>query len=293
MKYNGKNLEEVLEAHGKWLSKKKGMTSDYRADFSGMELDGIRFTNINLSGANFKSADLSLARFNNITLNNADMSHTLIACAYFNKCRLRKVNFGYSLLPRVAFMDNCDISYADFSHTELNYSYFAKTNCFKTKFIYSSLCHALFHTCDLVGTNFDHSYLNGISLENTTLKDAINVPYIPMACPEEGGFIGWKGCCSDYGHVIVKLYIPENAKRSAGTGRKCRADVAEVLEIQALDGTPLNNVVAHSLYFRDFSYIKGTVVAPTEAFCEDRYEECSSGIHFFLNKQEAVNYIEK
>lgn len=291
MKYNGRNLEEVIEAHRKWLSKKKGINSDYRADFSGTNLQGMSFTNVNLSGANFESANLYLTKFHNVTLNNANMSKALMAFAYFNKCRLRKVDFSYALLPRVTFMDHCDISYADFSHTELNYSYFANTNCLKTKFTYSSLCYIHFYDCDLIGTDFDHSCLKDLSLESTTLKDAINIPYIPMACPETGGFIGWKTCNSDYGRVIVKLYIPENARRSSGTGRKCRADMAEVLEIQALDGTPLNNVIARSFQNYSFYYIKGTVVTPAKDFCEDRYEECSSGIHFFLNREEAVNYL--
>src|SRR6185437_601233 len=46
--------------------------------------------------------------------------------------------------------------------------------------------------------------------------------------PEEGAFIGFKKC---QGGVIVKLLIPEDAKRSHGTERKCRASKAVVLDV--------------------------------------------------------------
>lgn len=44
----------------------------------------------------------------------------------------------------------------------------------------------------------------------------------------EGSLIGWKKCRSD---VIVKLRIPEEARRSNAAGRKCRAEFADVLEV--------------------------------------------------------------
>ena len=44
----------------------------------------------------------------------------------------------------------------------------------------------------------------------------------------DGDLIGWKKCMND---VIVKLRIPEAAKRSHAFGRKCRAEYADVIEI--------------------------------------------------------------
>ena len=90
--------------------------------------------------------------------------------------------------------------------------------------------------------------------------------------------------------VIVKLLIPEDAKRSSGTGRKCRADKAVVLEIQDLAGEALEGVVARSIFDSLFTYEVGKTVEPREPFDGCRWNECGSGIHFFINRQEAVNY---
>jgi hypothetical protein len=39
-----------------------------------------------------------------------------------------------------------------------------------------------------------------------------------------------------------------------------------------------------------FEYKIGETVRPTEPFCEDRWNECTSGIHFFLTQAEAEAY---
>ena len=36
-------------------------------------------------------------------------------------------------------------------------------------------------------------------------------------------------------------------------------------------------------------YVKGEMVYP-DSFDEDRWNECSHGIHFFVNKQDTINY---
>lgn len=142
-------------------------------------------------------------------------------------------------------------------------------------------------------------------------RQSMKTPFIPMACPDTGSFIGWKKCyavkseeAEDYSdslthrlrshspHVIVKILIPDDAKRSSGFSRKCRCDKAIVLEIQTVDGDPLNdNIAAYSRYDPSFKYIKGKTVVPKKPFCEDRFEECASGIHFFITREEAVRYI--
>ena len=68
-------------------------------------------------------------------------------------------------------------------------------------------------------------------LSGAYLSVAENVPYTPMACPDEGEFTGWKKCKSDR---IVKLKIPEDARRSSASRRKCRCDKAEVIEITSI-----------------------------------------------------------
>ena len=147
----------------------------------------------------------------------------------------------------------------------------------------------------LSGAYLRGAYLSGADLRGAYLSGARNVPYIPMACPDSGAFIGWKQC-STHGKnndiVIVKLLIPEDAKRCSSTGRKCRCDKAIVLEIQNKDGTTADVDTAYSQWdnSQDFAYKVGETVVPEKPFEDDRWQECASGIHFFINRQEAVDY---
>ena len=139
-------------------------------------------------------------------------------------------------------------------------------------------------------TEEDRADLRRAYLTGADLNGAKNVPYVPFACPDSGAFTAWKTCASENGSVIVKLLIPEDAKRLSSTGRKCRASKAEVLEIQTVDGELLENVKAWSMHDNTFTYEVGKTVEPKKPFCDDRWQECESGIHFFINRQEAVNY---
>ena len=143
---------------------------------------------------------------------------------------------------------------------------------------------------DLGGAILGGANLRGANLWRANLRGAKNVPFIPMACPDTGTFVAWKQCQTSDSMVIVKLLIPEDAKRSSGTGRKCRSDKAVVLEIQDMDGEALEGVVARSIFDSLFTYEVGKTVEPREPFDGCRWNECGSGIHFFINRQEAVNY---
>ena len=83
---------------------------------------------------------------------------------------------------------------------------------------------------------------------------------------------------------ICKLRIPAAAKRINATSRKCRAEYAEVLNL------PEGCSVGHSLHDSSFEYKVCDIVKPKEPFCEDRWNECSSGIHFFITRKEAEDY---
>lgn len=97
-------------------------------------------------------------------------------------------------------------------------------------------------------------------------------------CPE-GNIIGWKKCKNN---VIVKLEIPAEAKRSNVSGRKCRAEFAKVIEVIGAD-------VAVSRHDNKTEYRVGEIVKP-DRWDDNRWEECSSGIHFFITKLEAERY---
>ena len=95
----------------------------------------------------------------------------------------------------------------------------------------------------------------------------------------EGDLIGWKKCQDG---IIVKLRIPEAAKRSHAFGRKCRAEFVDVIEVIGAD----EGISQHD---GETKYVAGQRVTP-DKFDENWLEECSSGIHFFITEAEARAY---
>jgi hypothetical protein len=112
-----------------------------------------------------------------------------------------------------------------------------------------------------------------------------NTAMFSIACPEEGSFIAWKKASDK----IVKLLITENSKRSSATSLKCRCSEAKVLEIQELDGNKCSSLSIKSNYDKSFIYTVGETIS-VENFDKDRWNECSTGIHFFLSRELAVRY---
>ena len=86
------------------------------------------------------------------------------------------------------------------------------------------------------------------------------------------------------------MEVTEVAKRSSAYGRKCRCSEARVLAIETQDGKPAKVEEVHSLYDSDFIYRVGEIVK-VENFDEDRRNECAPGIHFFITRKEAVDYV--
>ena len=139
---------------------------------------------------------------------------------------------------------------------------------------------------DLRGADLYGADLRGANLYGADLRGAkMDNSRCPLACPEEGAFIGFKKA----NEVIVKLLIPENAKRSSATSRKCRCDKAVVLSITNLNGTPSDLTEVCSSYDKTFKYVVGQTVSVSD-FDENRWNECAPGIHFFVTRQEAVDY---
>lgn len=151
----------------------------------------------------------------------------------------------------------------------------------------ASLCKVDLYEADLCGAD-----LYGATLYEANLCGAKNVPLMPFNCPSDGAFIGWKKIkhyAEDYsGEYLVKLEIPEDAKRSSATTNKCRCDKAKVLEITNIsDNSTVDKITNTSI--TNCVYRVGEMVYP-DSFDEDRWNGCSYGIHFFINKQEAIDY---
>lgn len=152
-------------------------------------------------------------------------------------------------------------------------------------FEYSSVDNTLAKTVTEAlkgGADLSGADLSGANLCGANLRDARGVY---MACPTDGSFIGWKKA-SGY---VVKLQIPEDARRSSAGGEKCRCDKAYVVEIQNADGTKADIETIHSNHDANFVYTVGATVEVSD-FDGDRWNECAPGIHLFIDRRAAVEY---
>ena len=147
---------------------------------------------------------------------------------------------------------------------------------------YDCLYDADLRYADLRGANLYGADLRSTDLRGANLRDAKGCY---LSCPTEGSFIGWKKAS---GH-IVKLRIPEDARRSSATGHKCRCDKAYVMEIQNMDGTRATEDTVRSDNDKNFVYTVGATVEVPD-FDDNRWSECAPGIHFFIDRRAAVEY---
>jgi len=153
----------------------------------------------------------------------------------------------------------------------------------------ADLCGANLERADLCGAYLERANLCGAYLERANLERAdlcgadlreANLSSLQIArlqiVPQTGFFVGYKKLQDN---VICKLLIPEDAIRSnAPNSRKCRASKAIVFEGNG-----------YSLNDRSFEYKEGETIEVKD-FDKQWWIECSTGIHFFLSKEEALAY---
>lgn len=156
----------------------------------------------------------------------------------------------------------------------------------------ADLCDANLRGADLRDADLCDVDLRDADLRDADLRcadlcgaDLCDAKGCYLSCPTEGSFIGWKKAS---GH-IVKLRIPEDARRSSATEHKCRCDKAYVMEIQNMDGTRATVDAVRSDRDKDFVYTVGATVEVPD-FDDNRWSECAPGIHFFIDRRAAVEY---
>ena len=257
---NSVELKTILDLHEKWLNNEPdGEKADLRladlrlADLSRTNLHGADLTGANLRAANLRWADLSEARLCDAELCGANLYMTNLIKADLNGADLRFTNiYGTDL------NDAC-LSFADLSRTNL-------------------------HRANLIGADLRCANLHDTNLYMANLTDAKNIDF-PISCPEKGSFIGFKKANG----LIIELEIPSDALRSSATTRKCRCSKAKVISITNLYGIFLGVISIPSSWDGNFIYSIGDIVEVAD-FDTNRWNECAPGIHFFITRQEAVNY---
>lgn len=290
-----KELKEMLKLHELWLqNNKKGekLNLSYKdlrkpsiikllktTNLSYADLSYTNLNGTNLSYTNLSSANLSNANLNNIDLSNANLSFADLSWANLRHANLNDTDLSYVNLNN-ANLFKASLCYATLLESCLKYAQLIESNLSN-----AYLSDANLHYINLSQANLSNVNLNHANLYNANLKGAYNVPYIRLACPDTGSFIGWK----KVRNYIIKLRIPSKAKRYSAASNKCRCEYAKVLEIQNLDGSKANINEITNYSVTECTYRVGEIVYPDE-FDSNRWNECSNGIHFFINRQEAVDY---
>ena len=235
--------------------------------------------NAYLGGADLRGADLGGAYLGGADLGDAylgcaDLGDAYLVNAYLGGADLGVAYLGVAYL-RGAYLGGADLRCADLGGADLGDAYLRGAD----------LGDAYLRGADLGGADLGCAYLRGADLRGADLRGAKNIPFIHISCPSDGAFIGWKkvkGC-------LIKLQIPEDAQRCSDTGTKCRCDKALVLEITDLKRNQPVEQIENNSYHPFLTYKVGEMVYP-DSFDETRWIECSHGIHFFINKQEAIEY---
>ena len=159
-------------------------------------------------------------------------------------------------------------------------AYLAHANLEAANLETANLVGAILVGARLAGANIKDVNLAGANLRNVRLAGAKNgelAAAMTEILPREGEVIGWKKA----GPCLVKLRVPPEAKRSNATGRKCRAEFVEVLEVIG-DGAAITTRRGLRT-----EYIAGETVRPDKWDARSRWHECTHGIHFYLTREEA------
>ena len=136
---------------------------------------------------------------------------------------------------------------------------------------------------NMSGADMSGANMTGAIMSGADMTGAKNIPQhvidMTRVVPDSGDVIGWKKCKDD---VIVKLLIPSDAKRSNATSKKCRASFVKVMKVFGAE----KGISKHD---GKTTYIKDEIVR-CDKWNEDRFNECSGGIHFFMSRKEAEDY---
>ena len=248
-------------------------------------LDAIR------RGANLRDADLRDADLRGADLRGADLCGAYLYGADLCDANLRGANLRDADLYG-ADLRGANLYGADLRGADLRDAYLCGANLYG-----ADLCGANLYDANLRGANLRDANLRGADLCDANLRDANlrdanlrganlrGAKGCYLSCPTEGSFIGWKKAS---GH-IVKLRIPEDARRSSATRHKCRCDKAYVMEIQNMDGTKATEDTVRSDHDKNFVYTVGATVEVPD-FDDNMWSECAPGIHFFIDRRAAVEY---
>jgi hypothetical protein len=182
----------------------------------------------------------------------------------------------YGAILSGAILSRVNLSGANLYGAILSGANLSGSNLYGSNLSRANLSGANLSGSDLYGAELFRANLSGANLSGAIGADLAiaHTRILP-----EGALIGWKKASQ----CIVKLRIPEDAKRSHAFGRKCRAEFVDVIEVFGASTASTNE---HGPLTK---YIPGERVYP-DSWDDDWKNECSHGIHFYLTRIEAENH---
>lgn len=202
----------------------------------------------------------------------------------FNNVTFKDITtFRTCIFVNCSFTDcefiNCNMEILTISTITFDYTHFI--NCIligsKLQIYPLNYVNLTFTKCNMYKVTFDDVY------GDISFNDCLHAPEEIIT---KEAIIGYK---YSFNHLIV-LEVPENTKYIKSTSDKCRAEKAKVISILNTDGTYSGVTKDCSYYHNDFVYKVGEIVYPTNKFDPTVTKECSAGIHFFLNIEEAKKF---
>lgn len=278
-------MKDLMNNHENWLNLPK-RERHKKANI------GMRFTISKDDSIGFQSFD----SVSNIILDESVFENNTIHNTNIRGLRLSKskhVNMKYR---------NCNFDNVGMLSATLNNTVFVSSKFVDCQFYSCTFTDVDFTDCCFIKTVFNHcNFVNcTFSINNlfalSNFYYCVGLPRIPTLSivPSSGSFIGWKivkDIISDK-IVLCKLEIPANCSRVNPIGtRKCRASGVKSLGFYTLGGKKLKNkTVINYRFDKRTVYEIGKITKPDKPFDFDVESENSSGIYFYIDKDEAVAY---
>lgn len=274
MEITKSELEEILVEHKHWIDQDMDGWENMRANLSSLDLSYADLRYVDLEGANLEASDLHGADLSGADLRGANLRNANLSCSILQNADLE-----------VADLHCADLSGANLQNADLRDTYLKYTNLKSANLAYADLSFSSSDYVNLCFANLQGAILYGTDLQGANLTNAdLSNAFGDLLEYRNGKVLsepltGYKKC---KGGVIVTLEIPEGAIVFSINGDKCRTNKVKVL---AIDGADVG------ISFHDGSlYHVGDEITISNFDC--RYNvECSTGIHFFIDRKNAETYM--
>jgi hypothetical protein len=200
----------------------------------------------------------------------ADLSRADLSGAYLSRANLSRANLSRADLSG-ANLSGANLSGANLSGANLSRAYLSGAN----------LSGADLSGADLSGANLSRADLSGALIDNIEL-----IKKFFWIIPEQGSFEAWKKLANG---CIAKIIIPARAKRTCNLkNRKCRSEYVKTLAIWDANGKKITEGI-NGTHEERIKYTVGKITR-ADKYDDSVFLDCTHGIHFFLTKQEAIEW---